>query len=253
MFLGLHLTRQGRADPVRKLFASVQRWYPGTPVIVSDDSKEFALAGWEAPALRVLPLMFDGGLSFARNALLRAATTEYVFMIDDDFSIVQESNLDVLLKLLETSASAFDVAATVIPADEALYNISFRGLLTTRDGTLELSPGNHGSRFGCLHVDFTPNVFLARQTVLLSLGWDPNLKLGEHEEFFLRAQAAGVRILSCSYAEVRHNQRLWWKEEAGTDPYVEKRKRVYEFLRAALRKHNLHRLVSFGSLVTELV
>lgn len=232
------------------LYASVQRWYPGTPVIVSDDSQESALTGWKAPALRILPLSFDCGLSFARNELLRAATTEYVFMIDDDFTFTQASNLDVLLKILE--ASSFDVAAAVIPADEELYKLSFRGLLTTRDGTLELSAGSHGSSFGCLHVDFTPNVFLARRTALLFSGWDPNLKLGEHEEFFFRAQAAGVRILSCSYAEVQHNQRLWWKEEAGTDPYVEKRKRVYTFLQAALRKHNLRRLVSFGNIVTEL-
>jgi glycosyltransferase involved in cell wall biosynthesis len=233
------------------LYDSVQRWYPGTPVIVSDDSQEFALAGWEAPFLRVFPLSYDSGLSFARNSLLREATTEYVFVIDDDFIFTQTSNLDVLLKLLESSP--FDVAAAVIPADEELYKISFRGLLSTRGGTLELSAGSRGSSFGCLHVDFTPNVFLARRTVLLLLGWDPNLKLGEHEEFFLRAQAAGVRILSCSYAEVQHNQRLWWKEEAGADNYVEKRKRVYEFLQAALRKHNLQRLVSFGNLVTELV
>ena len=232
------------------LYDSVQRWYPGAPVIVSDDSQEFALAGWTAPSLRVLPLSYDSGLSFARNALLRAAMTEYVFVIDDDFVFTQSSNLDVLLKLIETSS--FDAAAPVIPADEELYKFSFRGLLTTTGGTLELRAGNHGSRFGCLHVDFTPNVFLARRSVLLLLGWDPTLKLGEHEEFFLRAQAAGVRILSCSYAEVQHSQRLWWKE-AGADPYVEKRKRVYGFLQGALRKHNLTRLVSFGQLVAEVV
>ena len=229
----------------------MQRWYPGTPVIVSDDSLEFALSGWRAEVLQVLPLAFDSGLSLARNSLRRAAQTEYVLMADDDFEFTQASNLDVLLRLLE--ASDFDVAATVVPADEALYKLSFRGLLAARNGTLELSPGNHGEHHGCLHVDFTPNVFLARRSAVARVGWDPQLKLGEHEEFFLRAQAAGVRILSCSHAEVLHNQRLWWKEEGGGDPYVEKRRRVFDFLRMALRKHSLQRLVSFGSTVVRLV
>ena len=213
-------------------------------MIISDDSDENTLTNWTAVALRVLPLALDSGLSYARNALLQAAATKYVFFVDDDMLFTQASNVDVLLKVLEVSD--FDIAATA-EAGEALLTSS-HGLLRAENGTLELSSGSHGEFNGCLHVDLTPAVFLARRKVIARVGWDPQLKLGVHEEFFLRALSARVRILSCRYAEVLHNQRL--QNGADYDSSVmHKRKRVYDFFRAALKKHDLQRFVSFGTSV----
>jgi hypothetical protein len=104
-------------------------------------------------------------------------------------------------------------------------------------------------------VEFTPNVFLARREALLRVGWDADLKLGEHEEFFYRAKVAGLRIMSCTHAHVQHNQQLWWKDDPGSSvdaEYVKSRRRVYDFLRMALKKHGMQRLVSFGNEVVSL-
>ena len=241
----------GRLELSKNMYESVQQWYPGTPVIISDDSDDFTLSGLNALKLTVLRLPADSGLSAARNSLIRKATTNFVFLIDDDFSVLQSSHLDVLLKKL--LAHDFDIAAATIPADEKLYGMSFRGLINVTNGVLALQPGDKGIRGGCLHVEFTPNVFMARRGALAKIGWDEDLKLGEHEEFFYRAKIEGLKILSCPYAEVKHNQSLWWKENSNIDEkYVKSRRRVFDFLRMALKKHNFKRLVSFGSEVVSL-
>jgi hypothetical protein len=47
----------------------------------------------------------------------------------------------------------------------------------------------------CPRVDIVPNVLLARKTSLLGAHqWDQQLKVGEHEDFFLRAKKSGLVV-----------------------------------------------------------
>ena len=247
----------GRLGPVQRMYDSIQTWYPGTRLLVSDDGgNNDVKSGFEAPFASVIQLPFDAGLSAGRNTLVATATTPYVFLLDDDFTVSDATHLDYLLRVLEADAPGgrYHFASTVIPADVESFAFHFRGLMETHYGDLVLSPGSYGTAFGCTHVDFVPNVFMARRSTLKHVRWDPDLKLGEHEEFFLRAKKSGVRILSCDHAEVEHHQLTWW---TGTPPlrdaaYVEKRKRVYEFFKLALRKAGLKRLVSFGSVMASI-
>jgi hypothetical protein len=162
----------------------------------------------------------------------------------------ENSNLDVLLQVLH--ATGFDIASALIPADvEAL--VDFRGLVDATETDLRLRPGNKGQVHGCLHVEFTPNVFMGRRASLMRSPWDPELKLGEHEDFFLRAKEAGFRVLSCDYVEVVHMQDKWWvPSETNDTVYAERRRRVYEFMKRSLQKHGLQRLNSFGIVITQV-
>lgn len=248
----------GRLGSVQRMHDSIQAWYPGTRLLVSDDSGTDKVRSGlgNATFASVLQLPFDTGLSAGRNALISSATTPYVFLLDDDFTVGESTHLDYLLRVLEADAPGgrFHFASAVIPADAENFAFHFRGLMATSFGDLTLSPGAHGTVYGCTHVDFVPNVFLARRATLQQVRWDPDLKLGEHEEFFLRAKRFGVRILSCDNSEVQHHQLTWWTgaPSVGEEDYVEKRKRVYDFFKLSLRKSGLKRLISFGTVMANI-
>jgi GT2 family glycosyltransferase len=248
----------GRFEPIERLYKSVQEWYPDTLLLVSDDSGTTIVSDGMANSkfVHVLKLNYDVGLSAARNSLVTAAQTEYVFLMDDDFTVGVSTHLDYLLRILEASESGgrIDIASTVIPSDAQNFNFNFRGFITEEHGDLSLGPGSHGTLYGCVHVDFVPNVFMARRSTLAQIKWDDELKLGEHENFFLRAKKAAVRVVSCDHAEVTHHQQQWWtgSPSEGDVDYVVKRKRVYDFFKIALKKAGLKRLISFGTVMASV-
>lgn len=244
----------GRVANVLELHDSVQKWFPGTAVIASEDTgaalptEESHIFASGSATLRWLRQPHDCGLSYARNTMMLLAPTPFVQLLDDDFTLDEQSHLDVLLERLLTNDDVA-IAGPIIPADIA-KGWHFQGLIKASNGALELARGNHGYVNGCDRVDYVPNVFLARKSMLLAVdgGWDPQLKLGEHEEFFWRLSKTGFGVLSCRFVGVTHNQFQWWSAPR-TQPYVKNRQRVYDYYGIALKKHNLSRLVSGGYVV----
>lgn len=237
----------GRHELVERLHKSIQTRFPGTEHLATNDlpNDGFLDAQNRHRHLKWVPTVRDAGLSACRNTMIKEAHTDLVFLIDDDFILDEFSILEALLQALVTTG--FDIIAPKIPADIQAYHIDFCGLLQTNGANLSLAPGSHGSVGGCAWVDFVPNVFLGRRSALLGVLWDPYLKLGEHEEFFLRAKQHGLRILSCDHIFVTHYRRPKWSET-----YTADRKRVHEYFKYTLKKHSLTRLVSFGSVQAEL-
>jgi len=190
----------GRAPMIQSLYDSVQMWFPGTTVLASDGSQA---AGQTASPLgdcmSWVTVPPGAGASLARNTLVMAATTPFVLVIDDDWKLGPLSHLDVLLEVLHTSG--FDIAGAGSPQDAA-------GLINSREfdraeGRHMQQPSRGHERVeGCLRTDTTPQVFMARRSALLRSAWDLDLKTGEHEDFSVRAKAAGLRALSCDYVQV---------------------------------------------------
>jgi hypothetical protein len=248
----------GRKDSVEALHASVQEYFPGTLVYASTDGEATATLPPYPHivnnTLLWLYLPFDSGLSVARNQLMLLAPTPYVHVIDDDFLLTSESRMDTLLAILH--GSSFDIAAprVAMHGEGGMKNEpahrQFKGILTVEDSALVLSEGTRGMYEGCEHVDFVPNDFLAKRAPLLLSPWEAELKLGESEEFFLRAQQAGIKVLFCDAVRVEHKQSDWWSRP--DTEYHEDRRRSTDYWRLALHKHGLQRLVHFGSPLVDL-
>lgn len=102
----------------------------------------------------------------------------------------------------------------------------------------------------CYQVDFVPNVFLGRKQSVYSVGWDNYLKLGEHEDFFIRFGQANRTVYTCRFIQVHHHQELWWQKMNTT--YFTKRARVFKYFRDMLSKHNLKRLIIFNHINVNL-
>ncbi|KAJ3196273.1 hypothetical protein HK101_009538 [Irineochytrium annulatum] len=245
-----------RIDKVFQLVRSAAVHYPNISIIVTDDGPDSDKYEKEGPkrGLYYLPLPYDVGLSAGRNRMVSRVKTEYVLTLDDDFILESDSVIEQLIHALEipdAHGRTFDIAAAKNPADEGRFELDFCGIMTvTPSKALTLGPGDHGTHQGCHHVDFVPNLFVARTALLRDrLKWDELLKLGEHEDFFFRAKSLGVRTLTCPGVAFHHEQSPHWLMR--TD-YDRMRSRVYDFLRLSLRKHGLLKLVSFGRTMMDL-
>ena len=268
-----------RWSVLQRLSASVERYFPGTTIrIASDSGKKIdidALLNFTTPdSIRgcdlkknviVHDLPEDCGLSSARNYLVKMTKTPFFFLLDDDFELEEDSHLDILLELIYTH-DHIGIIAGKIPEDIRQFQ-DYSGVFLRYNETLQLvyavpddkkgyiwfprsSDKKKDNLNGCRRVDFVPNVFLGRRTAVSYVRWDNQLKLGEHEDFFIRFAQADQSVYSCPYINVHHNQKQWWIER--NNSYYDKRARVYEYLKEMLRKHNLKREITFNYLLASL-
>ena len=244
----------GRMDKVFELAKSCKKLYPEISIIVSDDAENITKSQGQRKLFYYLPLEADIGLSAGRNRMIQRVKTEYFLTLDDDFMCDVNSKIERLIHALEiptSSGQKFDIAAAKNPVDEKKFELDFCGILSIRNQTLYLEEGTYGKHLECHQVDFVPNIFVGRTSLFKTrMKWDESLKLGEHEDFFLRAKAMNVRVLTCPSVSFQHDQVEHWR---GKTKYDKMRNRVYDFWKDSLKKHGLVQLVSFGRTMMDLV
>ena len=245
---------------LKEMVRSRDDFFPGTSLhIGSDLGQPFNRSGFlefvaseHNASIFIYDLPNDSGVSFCRNALVNLTRTPFFFLLDDDFVFDNDSHLDFLLEILQTS-SQIDIIAGKIPEDIVSYN-DYSGVFLSYNQTLELtgkSAENRDLLFRpsaktnnpCEEVDFVPNVFLARTEAVQSVGWNNRYKIGEHEDFFLRFRQSNRTVFSCRFIHVHHHQKLWWKMKEHS--YYLKRARVYHYFKEMLKVHGYKRFITF--------
>ena len=258
---------------VQRLAASVERYFPGTTIRIASDSgkkidvdallhfttKDYITGRDLKKSVIVHDLPEDSGLSSSRNYLVKATKTPFFFLLDDDFELQEDAHLDILLEVIYTYKH-IDIVAVKIPEDIKIY-YDYAGVFLRYNQTIELVqhvPEGRESQIlyprtinatenignPCRQVDFVPNVFMGRTDAVGGVLWDDELKLAEHEDFFLRFRQANRTVYTCDHIIVHHIQVHWWLNRE--HPYYKKRARVFDYYKKMLRKHNVKRLISFG-------
>lgn len=177
-----------RPDCLRRLLESIRKFYPEERIIVVDSGKErpardvateFSVARYE-----VLP--FYCGVSAARNALVRLADTELIFMCDDDMEFTEKTDLHRLPLLMREARC--DLLSVGIMNDGKYLGTYWGRLDKTEDGAL-LRIAQPYERIGRVAIfDVVNNIFLAVRSKIASILWDERLKTSELLEFFWRAK-----------------------------------------------------------------
>ena len=182
-----------RPECLEALLTSIRARYPAIRIMIADDSR-VPRAPRNEVGLKFFPLSFDVGLSAGRNLLLEHVDTPYFILLDDDLVFVEQTRIECLLMLLERHS--LDLVAGAKRLD---------GKPLPFEGALELEAGSRTlyRRRGCAievfddHVrfDYVHNFFAARTQRIRALGgWDDQLKLGEHTEFFLRLKLRDAKV-----------------------------------------------------------
>ena len=270
----------------RLLGSIAAQGYADCPIFVADDSKEPyrtpIMDRYGDLIDEYITLPFDSGLSKGRNALLRRVDTEYFVLNDDDFVYDERTNLEWMREQIEqrsldllggvvheprktnvsrlaTLAKKRDPGAFVHALKEEcteLYKrallgnhektVRFSGDIEVEDGTVSLVPTIYSPPL--TKCDYTLNFFLANTQAIRDKvgGWDEELKICEHWEFFYRAKMQQLRVATTEKVGVGHRP-----SQRGT--YSQHRfSREDECRRRGLSKHGLKTLILEGYTAMEL-
>ena len=195
------------------LLRSIQSKYGSAiRLLVADDGDDSGLLHAEFGSNTTwLELPKGSGLSAGRNAMVQAARTPFVLIMDEDVEFTQDTSVETLLSALLQQPDV--AAASGCYLDDGSHTqLNFGGPVcfanrfdVSTDGStvgirLVLPPAGE-----CIRVHMAQNFLLARVEILRRHPWDPRMKVGEHETFFYALHQNDQPVLSCPQVTVRHN------------------------------------------------
>ena len=188
-----------RQNQAKRLYKSIKAYYPQAQIIIADDSEEpLSIEGAD-----IIHLPFNSGLCKGLIEALSRVNTEYVMRMDDDELLTPKSNIHEQLSYLQ-SHSMVDLVG-IQPSfrnpekSAAVYSkIKMRKQLIIPEGTI----------IDDREVVYkAPNVFLARTEKVREVGYDSNIRMIDHHEFFYRAAGRIVAVQDPhSYVMHCHNR-----------------------------------------------
>jgi len=219
-----------RPDCLKQLLDSLEMAAPGCPVIVADDGEIPSGAVCQGrPDVTYLPMPFDQGLSAGRNFLVEHTDTEYCVILDDDFVMEDADTLEHLVSQLELD---YDIVGGRLKLTNGRLQ-HYEGWMHQEGRVLYMI--RLTSEGPTVPMQIVLNFLAARTQALRDVRWDDELKVCEHEEYFWRARAHGVRVGYTPRSTARHLR------DTGSGRYRIFRNRIGEMRAKALAKHNWER------------
>lgn len=197
-----------RQKMAKELYYNIQKYYPGIQVIIADDSK--IPLSLDEPYLEIIHLPFNSGLSYGLNRALEKVNTPYVIRMDDDqlltpytrfheqlIFLLQHSEID-LVGVLQYSAPKCE---SLDKEAQKFYCISMSNApLPLLIPHLTIIDSNH------VVVGKDSNVFIARTEKIKKIGYDDQIRMIDHHDFFYRAAGKIVSVLDpTAFVFHRHN------------------------------------------------
>jgi GT2 family glycosyltransferase len=181
----------------------------------ASDKKEALYSSLAREGHCILRLTADSGISFGRNAAVRALQGERLVLVMDDDIEIRESGVAEKLAAVLACRDDTGIAAGLLMSDAGGYFVCenyARGLdFQMADGLLRRVPAARNTEEAAGGVaysiaDQVPNFFLARREVFDSTLWDERIKVEyEHMDFFLSLKKAGRwRAVVCPDARAWH-------------------------------------------------
>lgn len=229
---------------LKRLVNDIHTSDPNCTIYIADDGVDPVQISDINPSensrIKYFRMPYDSGLSAGRNLLLSQVTTPLFLLLDDDFSW-QPSLKENFLSVIEQHPQLDIVGGRA--------GLPFAGQFQVTNDTLFLVSGEHATLedVNCSLVDFVPNFFLGKTERVRQLAWDSELKVGEHEDFFLRARKATptFSVAFCPWIIVENLQEICSdtkdKEKFEKQNYKRQmgRARAFWFMSLGLRKHGL--------------
>jgi len=236
--LTIGITAFNRPECLERLVESIRGRFPGLPILLADNGWQPAdLSGWSG--VETVEVDEDCGLSACRNALAAACPTEFMVLAEEDFVFDDRTELEPALSVIRATPDMGMIGGS-LESERQLqhYARNFRRQAVPEGDALRAIPaGGPMQRTGGVHWRPCQMVFnwgILRTAMAEEVGWDENLKLAEHVDFFYR--------LAETYWPVGHTSELLARHERHEpDDYGKWRQRAAGYLEVFLEKHNLAR------------
>lgn len=150
----------------------------------------------------VIHLPFNSGLSRGLQVALDEVKTPYVVRLDDDMLLTPKTYIHEKLKFLEEHPEVDLVAAMADHKRPREYALKFSRIRMNKELIIPAGTVIEGKEVAYK----VPNCFIARTDKLKLVGYDANIRINEHHEFFSRAAGRIVCVLDPdSYIMHCHN------------------------------------------------
>ena len=199
-----------RQKMAKRLYRNIQSYYPGVKVVVADDSSEPLKLADES--LELIQLPFNSGLSAGLNCALEKVTTPFVVRMDDDELLTPYTRFHEQLKFLMAHEEIDLVGVLVFPLPQCT------DLQQTALEYYKQPMGNAPKKLKIPHmtqIDETrrvvgkpPNVFIARTEKMREIGYDDNIRMIDHNEFFYRAAGNLVSVMDTTSFVIHYHNRF---------------------------------------------
>ena len=205
-----------RQKQARALVKSIWKYYPGVRIVIADDSSKPleipGLAGDERKdtgdnKITIIQMPFNSGLSKGLNLALAEIRTPFMVRLDDDVLFTRRTDLAGELRFLLKHQDVDLVGMPWIDACKAVStkrDIKAYTRIDMREAPRPLKIPQ-GTKIDENHIVLgkTSNAFLARTESIRKVGWDNNIRMIDHHDFFFRA--AGVLVSTLSLKSVLYH------------------------------------------------
>lgn len=187
-----------RKKMAEELYKSIQRFYPGTRVVVADDSrKPLKTMG---KFVSVINLPFNSGLSYGLNRAIKQVKTPYVIRLDDDHMLTRRTHVGEQLEFLQKHPEVDLVGFGLLNAlrletpEEHIYKF-YPQSMSYAPKALKVP---HLTRMDETHIVLGKglNLFLIKTQTLKEIGYNDNIRMIDHDDFFYRAAGNIVSVVA---------------------------------------------------------
>ena len=250
---------------------SIRKYKFNGPIIIADDSKE----PYREQILQLFPdldityinLPFDTGTAEGRNIMLQHTKTPFFVLCDDDFifeprtrlplmrKMLVDNNLDLLggvfrqynlksrKERLKFDASKWFLKFNILIPSTSIFEYSANFDLEGK--VCRMKKMNYQDPFTL--CDMTHNFFIARTEKVIAFGgWNPLLKGGEHQNFFIRTKLNGLKVATTRLCGVVHDR---WSP--APELFKELRERGATYQKIALDEFGIEKVENFAAVMKE--
>jgi GT2 family glycosyltransferase len=230
--VGIVIPTHNRYGKLRALLASIQHWKTSevSSVVVVDDSDEPVdlTKDFDSINLKQILLGRRTFISKAKNIGWRSLTSEYIYFIDDD-NVIGEETIAPVFGIISRSKSIGAVMPAVLYKSRPDLVWVYATPLSLRRGLKHQLIGRNEARNSSLenrllHTDALPNASIVRRQALESVeGFDETLVVNSSMDLCLKMKAKGWKVFSYTGGFVYHDVEApghlgWWAIHGAVDP-----------------------------------
>lgn len=188
-----------RHKDAKRLYKNIRHRYPTAKIVIADDSSIPLEIGKDSN-LTILHLPFNSGLCKGLNKAIEQVQTPYVMRMDDDERLTAASSIAEELKFL-MSHKNIDLTGFLFTCPPLCHNTKIH-LPTYTRVNMSNAPKPliipHMTEIDKNHIVMgkVPNIWLARTDKIKEIGWDDNIRMIDHHEFFYRCAGNLVCVLA---------------------------------------------------------
>ncbi|KAL0992414.1 hypothetical protein UPYG_G00093010 [Umbra pygmaea] len=196
-----------RYPELQTLISSTRNYYKDMKIIIADDNLEPQKVNGSNIEQYFMPPA--QGWFAGRNLAISQVTTKYFLWVDDDYQFTDETKIERLLEVMESTPELDVVGGSVEGHGQFIFSLVYKegddegGCLSRQHGVNFHSVPGFSS---CYFTSGVVNFFLGRTDSVRSVGFDPWLKRVAHSEFFMDGLGR-LLVASCSDVNIGHQPR----------------------------------------------